>query len=43
MTTMTLPTDTPRRRSRWPLFLMPILLLIAAAAWTIGSNVSGLL
>jgi hypothetical protein len=34
MTTMTLPSDTPRRRSRWPLFLMPILLLIAAAAWS---------
>ncbi|MGA2056257.1 MAG: DUF2125 domain-containing protein [Bradyrhizobium sp.] len=34
MTTMTFPTDTPRRRSRWPLFLMPILLLIAAAAWS---------
>jgi hypothetical protein len=34
MTAMTLPTDTPRRRSRWPLFLMPILLLIAAAAWS---------
>jgi hypothetical protein len=34
MTTMTLPTDTPRHRSRWPLFLMPILLLIAAAAWS---------
>ncbi|MGB7118256.1 MAG: DUF2125 domain-containing protein [Bradyrhizobium sp.] len=35
MTAMTLPTDTPRRRSRWPLFLMPILLLIAAAAWSV--------
>jgi hypothetical protein len=34
MTTMTVSTDTPRRRSRWPLFLMPILLLIAAAAWS---------
>jgi hypothetical protein len=34
MTTMTLPSDTPRRRSRWPLFVMPILLLIAAAAWS---------
>jgi hypothetical protein len=34
MATMTLPSDTPRRRSRWPLFLMPILLLIAAAAWS---------
>jgi hypothetical protein len=37
MTTMTLSTDTPRtprHRSRWPLFLMPILLLIAAAAWS---------
>lgn len=35
MTAMTLPTDTPRRRSRWPLFLMPILLLIVAAAWSV--------
>jgi hypothetical protein len=35
MTAMTLPSDTPRRRSRWPLFLMPILLLIAAAAWSV--------
>ena len=35
MTAMTLPTDTPRPRSRWPLFLMPILLLIAAAAWSV--------
>jgi hypothetical protein len=34
MTTMTLPSDAPRRRSRWPLFVMPILLLIAAAAWS---------
>jgi hypothetical protein len=34
MTSMTLPTDTPRRRSRWPLFAIPILLLIAAAAWS---------
>jgi hypothetical protein len=34
MTAMTVPSDTPRRRSRWPLFLMPILLLIAAAAWS---------
>ena len=34
MTTMTLPTDTPRRRSRWPLFVMPIVLLIAAVAWS---------
>ena len=34
MTIMTLPSDTPRRRSRWPLFLMPILLLVAAAAWS---------
>jgi hypothetical protein len=34
MTSMTLPSDTPRRRSRWPLFAMPILLLIAAAAWS---------
>jgi hypothetical protein len=33
MATMTL-SDTPRRRSRWPLFVMPILLLIAAAAWS---------
>ncbi len=35
MTTMTLPSDAPRRRSRWPLFLMPILLVIAAAAWSL--------
>ena len=34
MTAMTISADTPRRRSRWPLFLMPILLLIAAAAWS---------
>jgi hypothetical protein len=34
MATMTALTDTSRRRSRWPLFLMPILLLIAAAAWS---------
>src|ERR1700742_1294258 len=34
MTSMTLPSDTPRCRSRWPLFVMPILLLIAAAAWS---------
>jgi hypothetical protein len=34
MTSMTLPTDTPRRRSRWPLFAIPILLLIAASAWS---------
>jgi hypothetical protein len=34
MTAMTVLSDTPRRRSRWPLFLMPILLLIAAAAWS---------
>jgi len=34
MVTMTALTDTSRRRSRWPLFLMPILLLIAAAAWS---------
>ena len=34
MTDMTLSHVTPRRRSRWPLFLMPILLLIAAAAWS---------
>lgn len=34
MTSMTLAPDVPRRRSRWPLFLMPILLLIAAAAWS---------
>ena len=31
---MTMPSDTPRRRSRWPLFVIPILLLIAAAAWS---------
>jgi hypothetical protein len=34
MTTMTLPSDIPRHRSRWPLFVMPILLLIAASAWS---------
>jgi hypothetical protein len=34
MTAMTLPSDNPRRRSRWPLFAIPILLLIAAAAWS---------
>lgn len=34
MATMTLAPDTPRRRSRWPFFAMPILLLIAAAAWS---------
>jgi hypothetical protein len=34
MTTMTLPSDTPRRRPLWPLFLIPALLLIAAAAWS---------
>jgi len=34
MTSMTLPSDTPRPRSRWPLFAIPILLLIAAAAWS---------
>src|SRR5579864_9230217 len=35
MATMTLASpDTQRRRSRWPLFLLPILLLIAAAAWS---------
>ncbi len=34
MTAMTVSADTPRRRSRWPLFLMPILLLIAAASWS---------
>ena len=34
MTSMTFPSDTPRRRSRWPLFAIPILLLIAAAAWS---------
>jgi hypothetical protein len=34
MTAMTLPTDTPRRRPLWPLFLVPILLLIAAGAWS---------
>jgi hypothetical protein len=34
MPAMTVPADTPRRRSRWPLFLTPILLLIAAAAWS---------
>ncbi len=35
MATMTLASDTPRRRSRWPLFAMPILLLIAAAVWSV--------
>jgi hypothetical protein len=34
MTTMTFPSDTPRRRPLWPLFLIPALLLIAAAAWS---------
>lgn len=34
MTSMILPSDIPRRRSRWPLFAMPLLLLIAAAAWS---------
>ncbi|MDE2064473.1 MAG: DUF2125 domain-containing protein [Bradyrhizobium sp.] len=34
MTSMTLAPDAPHRRSRWPLFIMPILLLIAAAAWS---------
>jgi hypothetical protein len=34
MATMTIPSDRPRRRSRWKLLLMPILLLIAAAAWS---------
>ncbi|WP_298257765.1 DUF2125 domain-containing protein [Bradyrhizobium sp.] len=34
MATMTLAPDARRRRSRWLLFLMPILLLIAAAAWS---------
>ena len=34
MTAMTMPSDTPRRRSRWPLFAIPILLLIAAATWS---------
>ena len=32
MSTMTLAPNASRRRSRWPLFLMPILLLIAAVA-----------
>ena len=35
MAAMTLASDTPRRRSRWPLFAMPILLLIASAAWSV--------
>jgi hypothetical protein len=34
MSTMTLAPNASRRRSRWPLFLMPILLLIAAVAWS---------
>jgi hypothetical protein len=34
MSTMSLAPNAPRRRSRWSLFLMPILLLIAAAAWS---------
>src|ERR1700743_78656 len=34
MTSMTVSSDTPRHRARWPLFVMPILLLIAAAAWS---------
>jgi hypothetical protein len=33
MAAMTMPSDASRRRSRWPLFAIPILLLIAAAAW----------
>jgi hypothetical protein len=34
MTTMTLAPNAPRRRPRWRLFLMPILLLVAAVAWS---------
>jgi hypothetical protein len=34
MTTMTLTPDAPRRRPLWQLFLAPVLLLIAAAAWS---------
>jgi hypothetical protein len=34
MTDMTFAPDIPRRRPLWQLFLMPILLLIAAAAWS---------
>src|SRR5271165_1035173 len=31
---MTEPTLAPRRRPLWRLFIMPVLLLIAAAAWS---------
>jgi hypothetical protein len=31
---MTMAITTPRRRSRWGLFIAPVLLLIAAIAWT---------
>jgi len=34
MTDMTLAPHVSRRRPLWQLFLMPILLLIAAAAWS---------
>jgi hypothetical protein len=34
MTDMTHISDPPRRRPLWPLFLMPTLLLIAAAGWS---------
>src|SRR6185312_17287113 len=31
---MTIAMTTPKRRSRWGLYIAPVLLLIAAAAWT---------
>src|SRR5581483_11582839 len=34
MSDMTTISGPPRRPSRWRLFLMPVLLLIAAAAWS---------
>jgi hypothetical protein len=34
MTDMTMTSEPPRRHSRWRLFLMPVLLLIAAVAWS---------
>lgn len=34
MSNMTLVSDTPPHRSRWRLFLAPVLLLVAAAAWS---------
>jgi hypothetical protein len=35
MSDMTHISDTPRRHSRWRLFLMPVLVLIAATAWSV--------